>query len=93
MERQIFPADDNRCQHSRKAHDHLSHTLVEARANHRKATSNCTDYLTTTDRLTTCLLGTLIAVRIYRGTSVLFCSVSFISAVERILQITIYLLC
>jgi hypothetical protein len=84
---------DNRCQHSRKAHDHLSHTLAEARTNHRTATSNCTDHLTTTDRLTTCLLGTLIAVKIYRGTSVLFGSVSFISVVEMILQITIHLLC
>jgi hypothetical protein len=49
--------------------------------------------LTTTDRLTTRLLRTLIAVRIYRGTSVLFCSVSFIYVVEMLLQITIHLLC
>jgi hypothetical protein len=79
MERQIFPAVDNRCQYSGKAHDHLSHTLAEARTNHRTATSNCTDYRA--DRFTD-HVSTLIAVRIYRGTFVFFCSVSFISVVE-----------
>jgi hypothetical protein len=49
MERQIFPADDNRCQDSRKAHEYLSHALAGARTNRRTATSNCTDYYRSTD--------------------------------------------
>jgi hypothetical protein len=62
-------ADISCRQHSRKAHDHLSHTLAEARTNHRTATSNCTDYRA--DRFTD-HVSTVIAVRIYRGTFVFF---------------------
>jgi len=75
MERHVFSADDNRCQQSCKSHDHLSCSPNQSQDGYFRLYWPCLSFK----------LGQFsyrFVVRIYRGTLVLLCDVSFISVVE-----------
>jgi hypothetical protein len=84
IEKQIFPAAENRCQQSRKSYG--SQTIIalaSVRTNQRTAIPNYTGPHVRTNSLGGGQTGEVaVKCQDYRGTSVLLCSVSLISVVE-----------
>jgi len=73
MERQVFPADDNRCQNSRKSYDSLSCGPNQSQDGYFKLYDHSSSSVRLSYRF---------VVIIYRGTSVLLCGVSLIFVEE-----------
>jgi hypothetical protein len=76
MEGQVFPADENRCQLSRKSHDRHSCGPDQSQVGYFKLLTSAS---VSSLEVQFCYKFVL---KIYRATSILLCGVSFISFVE-----------